>query len=343
MYNNYSAAPYGAPSFPGNYPQQPMYGYQSNNYYGPGCNMNPGTGVTLNPCTIRGISTTSKEDEELLKNAGTREFQITAVDVARSKCNHKDHDGNIRIECVDDATNKYRCTKCGEAFHLVKPSQEAVEQLVEMFLDLFQSIKTSWLTPPKEFAEQVYTIQCLIKQVPDMYKAATRDWEANERAMSNQIQPAYSGSFYNSYFNNMPNIYHGGYGQPPMMNQYNMNPQTYQPPMMNQGNYYNQPMMNQPMPVGGNIMNSEFVQGGVVPPVPVQSNIPVSSAVPFLNNNVQQQNNNVTSQTQQPITPPPTPRLSSIPQPGNPLPNVQQPAVNIPQQSQTTTTSTVTI
>ena len=341
MYNYSAQAPYGVPVYGNNYPQQPMYGYgiQPNGYdprtaYG----YAPGSGVTINPCNVRGISTTSREDEEILKNAGTKEFQITEVDIARSRCNHKDHDGNIKIECVDSAQNKFRCTKCGESFRLIKPSQEAVEELVEMFLDLFQSIKTSWLTPPKEFAENVYTIQCLIKQVPEMYKAAQRDWEAGKRAINNQIQPAYAGGYYANALNGIPQMVQGFYNAPYTPSQQPMNPnyQMMQPQNMGNG-YYNQQMMQQPMPVGGNMITSDFVQGGIVP----QPSVPVSQAVPFAHNN----------NPQQPVTQAPqmnqVPTMN-IPQPGqpvnntpqiNPLPNTAQ---RPPQQpGNTTTTSTV--
>ena len=317
MYENYSAqAPYGAVY------GQPMYGTPVQpNYYDPSTMYGyaPGSGVQINPCNVRGISTTSKEDDELLKTSGTKNFQITALDIAKSKCNHKDQNGLIKVEILDAESNLVHCDKCGENFHLIKPSQEAVEELVGMFLDLFQSIKTAWLTPPKEFAESVYTIQCLIKQVPEMYKAAQRDWNAGQKAINNQYQPTYAGGYYNNALGNIPQIQQGFYGQPmygapPVQTNY----QFVQPgqPMMN--NYYGQQMMQQPMPVGGNMpMQSEFVQGGIVPPTPQQQSVPITSAIPFA----------------QQATPAPT--MTSVPQPGQPINQVppQSPRQVTPQQA----------
>lgn len=327
MYTNYSAqpqqTPYGVYNTPYGYPQQNMWNQQP--YYNP---QQPvygypvGSGVIINPCNVKGISTTSKEDDEILKNAGTKEFQITGVDIARSKCNHKDQEGNLKIECIDDTTNKFRCTKCGETFKLIKPSQEAVEELVEMVLDLFQSIKTSWLSPPKEFAENVYTIQCLIKQLPEMYKAAMRDWDNSKKAISNQVQPAYAG-YYGSPFNSVPPVIQQGfYGnpyaapapmQPPMSGYQQMQPGQ---PIVN-NNYY-----SQPMPVGGN-MTSEFVQGGVVPVQP-QQNVPISQAVPFAKPNIPQPG--------QPIN-----NINNTATVPNPLPNPNQ------QQNAAVTTTSVNL
>ena len=323
MYENYSAqAPYGAPICGAQQPYQPMYGAPQPNYYDPNTMYGyaPGSGVQINPCNVRGISTTSKEDDELLKTSGTKNFQITALDIAKSKCNHKDQNGMIKVEILDAETNLVHCDKCGENFHLIKPSQEAVEELVGMFLDLFQSIKTAWLTPPKEFAESVYTIQCLIKQVPEMYKAAQRDWNAGQKAINNQYQPTYAGGYYNNALGNIPQIQQGFYGQQPMYGApVQPNYQFVQPqqPMMN--NYYGQPMtMQQPMPVGGNMpMQSEFVQGGIVPPTPQQQSVPISNAVPF---------------AQQPA---PAPTMTSVPQPGQPINQVppQSPRQVTPQQA----------
>ena len=256
MYENYSAqAPYGAPICGAQQPYQPMY--VAPNYYDPNTMYGyaPGSGVQINPCNVRGISTTSKEDDELLKTSGTKNFQITALDIAKSKCNHKDQNGMIKVEILDAETNLVHCDKCGENFHLIKPSQEAVEELVGMFLDLFQSIKTAWLTPPKEFAESVYTIQCLIKQVPEMYKAAQRDWNAGQKAINNQYQPTYAGGYYNNALGNIPQIQQGFYGQPMYGAPVQPNYQFVQPqqPMMNtnQANPMNQQVNLNTMPNNG--------------------------------------------------------------------------------------------
>ena len=239
MYVNQSAAqfPYGAPQqqFAQAQPMwqpQPQY-YDPNTAYG----YAQGSGVIVNPCQIKGISTTSKEDDELLKNSGAKAFQITALDMAKARCNHKDNNGNIKIEMLDANTSYCRCTKCGKEWHLIKPSEEVVQQLVDMFLDLFQSIKTSWLTPPKEFAEQVYVIQSLIEKVPEMYKAALRDWTASENQINNQIQPGYAGSYYANGFQGIPQIqqgFYGAYQQPPVQQgQQTMAQPQQQAPVMN--------------------------------------------------------------------------------------------------------------
>lgn len=349
----YGGAPYAIP-------QQQFYGQpmmQQQAYYDPstGYGYPQGSGVVVNPCNLKGVSTTSKEDDELLKNSGVRNFSFTPLDVAKAKCNHKDQNGNIKVEILDPVDNYFRCTKCGKEFHLIKPSDEVVKDLVNMFLDLFQSIKSMWLTPPKEFAEQVYTIQCIIEQVPEMYKAAQRDWNAGQKAINNQVQPAYAGSFYANSINAIPNIQQGFYGNPyqqPMMQQPMMQQQGYQyvqpgQPMNN--GYYNQAMA-QPTPVGGNmVQRSEFVQGGVVPmsPAPQQQNIPVNQVIPNFTQmqqpmpgQPQQQMNNVPVQQQQQ-----SPVMTSIPRPGQQMNNIMAPPQQ-PGQVQcgtSTTSSTVTI
>lgn len=332
MYGNYQGAQmYGAP-----YGQQPMPGQQfyngqlmgyNPNYYDPATMYGypQGSGVIVNPCNVKGISTTSKEDDELLRNSGTKEFQITPLAMAIARCNHKDEHGNIKVEIIDSETNYFKCTKCGKKFHLIRPTEEEVKDVVNMFLDLFQSIKTSWLTPPKEFAEQVYTIQCLIEMVPDMYKAAQRDWKAGLKAINNQVQAANGGSYWNNGLNAVPHIQEGFYqgyqggGYAGYNNGYPQQPQMYppqqpggyqfmQPGQGMGGGYYNQ-QMQQPTPMGGNMMRSEFVQGGVVPPVPQQNPAPIPNFM----------------QMQQPM--PGQPQQQPIPQ------MQQQPVANPQQQS----------
>lgn len=344
MYVNQSAAqfPYGAYGAPQQqfaqaqpmWQPQPQY-YDPNTAYG----YAQGSGVIVNPCLIKGISTTSKEDDELLKNSGAKAFQITALDMAKARCNHKDNNGNIKIEMLDANTSYCRCTKCGKEWHLIKPSEEVVQQLVDMFLDLFQSIKTSWLTPPKEFAEQVYVIQSLIEKVPEMYKAALRDWTASENQINNQIQPGYAGSYYANGFQGIPQIQQGFYG-------------AYQQPPVQQGGYQfmqpNQPMNNsyyqqtmaQPMPVGGNMMAaSPFVQGGVVPNPMQAQPVPVQQAIPQFMQPPVQQGQQTMAQPQQQAP------VMNIPQPGAPI--SASPASNImtPPQAQPTqvTTAQVTL
>lgn len=51
------------------------------------------------------------------------------------------------------------------------------------------------VTPPKEFAENVYIIQDLIKQVPELYKAAQKDWAAGQK----KAQQLLYGSGYYAY------------------------------------------------------------------------------------------------------------------------------------------------
>lgn len=336
----YGGMPYGAPQQQVPYTQTPMWQPQPN-YYDPRTSYGypQGSGVIVNPCNVKGVSTTSKEDDELLRNSGAKSFQISALDMAKARCNHKDQNGNIKVEVLD-ADNLCRCTKCGKKFHLIKPSKEVVQQLVDMFLDLFQSVKVMWLTPPKEFAEQVYTIQCLIEQVPEMYEAAQRDWTATEKAINNQIQPAYIGSYYANGLNNIPTIQQGFYGAPayqqPIPGQQGY--QFVQPGQPMNNGYYNQ-NMTQPMPVGGNMMRSDFVQGGVVPMAPQQQNVPVNQAIP----NFMQMQQPMPGQPQQ------TPVMSSVPQPGQPqqqnnlsMAPPQQPAQVSTAQNQNPGTSTTT-
>ena len=244
----------------------------------------PNGGVAIGPNLQKGIATTTKEDEELLKRSGTSEFNITPLMVAEARCNHKNHDGTITVELVDGGNgNRVRCSKCGAEWDLNTPDLKAVEDLVEVLLGVFQTIKLTWLNPPAEYAQQVYTVQNILKQIPAMYKLSQREWNNAEKLIQNQINPGYvSGA---GFVQNYPQLqFLGGYnpqmmGQQPMYNQMMMGqPQMMVPQGQPMQPMYNQMMMGQPqmmapqqmqtpMMSGGTYLpqQSGFVQGGVVP------------------------------------------------------------------------------
>ena len=59
-------------------------------------------------------------------------------------------------------------------------------------------MKEKKVAPPKEFTENVYVIQDLIKKVPEMYKAAQRDWNAGQKKAQ---QLLYGSLGYYAYHN----------------------------------------------------------------------------------------------------------------------------------------------
>ena len=52
-------------------------------------------------------------------------------------------------------------------------------------------MKEKKVAPPKEFTENVYVIQDLIKKVPELYKAAQREWNDKQKEMMRSPYPYY--------------------------------------------------------------------------------------------------------------------------------------------------------
>ena len=52
-------------------------------------------------------------------------------------------------------------------------------------------MKEKKVAPPKEFTENVYVIQDLIKKVPELYKEAQKDWNAGQKKVQQYFHPGY--------------------------------------------------------------------------------------------------------------------------------------------------------
>lgn len=292
-------------------------------------------GVQINPVNIRNASTLSKEDAELLKGLGIKQFQITPEAVAKSHCNHRHpENGMFTLEEIGaPGSGRYRCSICKEEFNLVQPTPEAAAELVSMFNDFFQSIKTLWYSVPKEWAEQVYSALAIINQLPEMYKVAIKDWQQIEKQINGQVQPAYAGGAFSNYMNGYPQMQvqpqfmggmMGGF-QPQMQPQMMGGMMGFQPQMM--GGQMMMPgqamggfQQQMPTAVGGAMNMNPFYQNGATPVQQQQMQQPQMNNT-FGAPQMQQQQATPQQQVQAPAAP------MSIPMPGAPqqvTPQVQE-------------------
>ena len=246
-------------------------------------------------------STLSAEDRQIIKNSVNKPLQITELEVAISHCNHVNPDTHMPdlylAGVSEDGYPILHCNQCQSEFVAREYSKQGVEQLVRMIIDFIHTIKIGWINPPKEYAEQVYSMQAMLEKFPQIFDKVQVDLDKVEKLINNQ----YTGCGYNNggYYNMraVPNWSLGGMQVPLMQTpQYNYNypQQQYQQVTPN---YYQQNMAQQPMPMAGNPMTNQspFVQGGQVPnqqPQPIiqpqqQPNVqPATTTVPPINNTV---------------------------------------------------------
>ena len=298
----------------------------------------PGNGIVYGQAPKKAVSTLSKEDLELLKKPGSSVLAITDEMIAKSHCNHKDTNGDPAL--IGLGGNRVKCNICGAEFDLTVPTVEDVETISDWEYNFFQTLKLIWIDPPREYARPLFTYENVINQMPTIYKMARNQWDNNLCKMQNYLQPgnisgagvfnqpslSFLGGGGNYNYNPMPNGYYPQQGSMP--NGYY--PQQQAVPMPNGGYCPQPPMANgyypqqvAPMPVGGTMLNSGFVQGGVVPPV--------NDVVP--NNNM-----GLTSNVQDKKPP------VAIPQPPQAQAAAATPQVpQVPMPPQATTTTTVNV
>ncbi|MGN1394552.1 MAG: hypothetical protein ACI4V7_11090 [Succinivibrionaceae bacterium] len=262
--------------------------------------------INVGTAPPRATSTLSAEDRQIIKNSINKPLQITELDVAISHCNHVNPDSGIpdvyMCGVSEDGYPILHCNQCQSEFTAREYSKKGVEELVRMIIDFIHTIKIGWINPPKEYAEQIYSIQAMLEKFPQIFDKVQVDLDKIERTINNQYT---CGNGYNNgnYFNirSTPSWSLGGMQQPMMQPQYNNYGYPQQPQYQQvTPNYYQQPMMQQPTPMGGNPMTgqSPFVQGGQVPVSNMtqpqtqmnqpQQNIqvqPATTTVPPINNN----------------------------------------------------------
>lgn len=282
-----------------------MFG--NNNIYNNGFypyNQQVGTGimggqqypVNVGAAPPRAVSTLSPEDEQIIKNSVNKPLQVTELELAIAHCNHADPDKVSMVGISEDGYPVFYCSKCQSEFTVREYSKEGVKDLVRMIIDFIHTIKIGWINPPKEYAEQLYSIQALLEKLPQIFDKVQLDLDRMEKTLNNQFTAANGYNNGGNYYNmrSVPNWPLGGVQQPMMMQpQYN----NYGYPQYQQvtPNYYQQNMAQQPMPMAGNPMvnqPSPFVQGGQVPnqqpiiqPQQQQPNVqPATTTVPPINN-----------------------------------------------------------
>ena len=272
MNNGYYQQPTQQPIYFGTnafYPQQSMapmgavgYGYQQ-----PVAQPMLMGGTVINPIKSNGVCTLSDEDKELLARQNKSPFEVTPTDVAKARCNHVDENGVLTIDIIDGKKNIVRCNRCKQTWKFLHPTQEAVEAFCNEFLNLFQTMKTLWKNPTKEYAQTIYSIQTILQQMPELWRLAEKSWKEVERQFTNQVQNV--NSCYPGGYPNYNPVNYGGYPTPV----YQQPPMGYQQPSMG----YQQMPMNyqqapgyqpQPMPIGGTMMGGNpFTMNGEAPVV----------------------------------------------------------------------------
>ena len=248
-----------------------------------------------NPMAIfrGGKSTLTKEEAQSMRNHGFNLWDISDKEILESMCNHYDTDGNIAL--IPDGNGTYECTVCHEKGikFLKNLKVETVKKAVDNMLDIINSVKVLHFHQNSETMRGIYQIIPVLKRFPEAYKIAVSDFNSVVKNMNNYMQPAngiYASNPATAYtspgFMNNNGIYGNtgmGYGNNPMFGQQQYMGMGQQQPGANcyqsQGmmpNYYGQQPQQQgfapgfnagPSPIGGmqNTMQSQFVQGGVVP------------------------------------------------------------------------------
>jgi hypothetical protein len=259
-----------------------------------------------------GNSTLTKEEVQSMRNQGFNLWDVSDAELLKAMCNHYDTDGNIAL--VPDGNGTYECTVChAKGIKVIKSLKyESVKKAVENIIDIINSVKVLHFHQNKDVMRGIYQIIPILERFPEAYKIAVSDFNSVVKNMNNYMQPA------NGYYNNpaaactspgIMNMYTGGYGAASM---YGQQPQQYGMMGGNNNCYQNQGMMTNyygqqqpqngfapgfnagPAPIGGmqNTMQSQFVQGGVVPQPTNPAATPAGNGVPSVASYFENVNNN---------------------------------------------------
>ena len=153
-YNNY--APMGA---------QQQYGY------------NPAFGGTRygQAPQIRFSQPLTTEKAKLLRgNSAKFNLAVTQSELDRACCTHKNIQTNS-IALMDNNDGTETCTECTETFSLLPlemAGSQEVQDIVNQFLNLLQSIKTYYVTLPDKTIEEFFSMIPYVKKVPEFFTEA---------------------------------------------------------------------------------------------------------------------------------------------------------------------------
>ena len=121
----------------------------------------------------------TKEAATLLQKGGVGDNVITVTeeDAAKAICPHRNLRGESTVNQNPDGT--YTCTLCGDTYRLIE-NEDFVEQVTEEALNIFNTIKVTWLDIPVEFGREYMKIIPFIKQLPKVYRAAMNSFNNYE-------------------------------------------------------------------------------------------------------------------------------------------------------------------
>jgi hypothetical protein len=271
-------------------PQQPMMGG-----YGYGMGMQPqwpqpmaaqmapqNTNMPMN-------STLTQDEINALRNRNTRDMEAffqppkDATEIARYKCNHRDHNGQSTLSA--NADGSCTCGICHETFNYIEPSNENrkelsnnVRHVVSQFNDIWNTMKANWGPISPELADKLYVFGTVIDQLPKMWDKSA-EYILNYYGSMNVAQGGYGYANDYNTLNRLSAITTGapmyGYGYPGMQQQ-QWAPQP--APQMN-GAFWNGGYQQQPQPVAGMQMQQPQA-GGWGAPQSYQAPVAPAQAAP---------------------------------------------------------------
>ena len=231
-------------------------------------------------------STLTQDEINALRNRNTRDMEAffqppkDATEIARYKCNHRDHNGQSTLSA--NADGSCTCGICGETFNYIEPSAENRKELsanvahvVSQFKDIWNTMKANWGPISPELADKLYVFGTVIDQLPKMWDKSA-EYILNYYGTMNVAQGGYGYANDYNTLNRLSAITTGapmfGYGYP----QQQWAPQQMAPQMNGafwNGGYPQQqpvvPGMQMQQPQTGGWATPQNYQAPIAPQAPV--------------------------------------------------------------------------
>ena len=244
-----------------NFNQQPMYGGYVYGYAQPQWQQPMAAQMAPQNTNMPMNSTLTQDEINALRNRNTRDMEAffqppkDATEIARYKCNHRDHNGQSTLSA--NADGSCTCGICHETFHYIEPSAEnrkelsdSVSHVVSQFKDIWNTMKANWGPISPELADKLYVFGTVIDQLPKMWDKSA-EYILNYYGSMNVAQGGYGYANDYNTLNRLSAITTGapmyGYGFPQQQPQ----PWGQPAPQMNGGFWnggYQQPQPQQPVP-----------------------------------------------------------------------------------------------
>lgn len=245
-----------------------------------------GPNPTMGGYNYQGMNQPMQKHGNVLSNEQIKSLQqkqqqfslaLTQEEYLRAVCNHRNMDGTGDTLVYDPETGEATCTICGYRFRPIEPNVTPAEikEDVDRIVDILQTIKLMYVDLPPEAAKDYFPVIALIEKVPQLFEFAAKNMAKHE-IYNWQYSNKNMGAF--NMFNNLQNMFSGGYQQPMYGGMPQGNPQPYMNPYMNNGGYgapMPNPALNNPNMMGGNgfgypgasqqstpQMNPQMVSGG---------------------------------------------------------------------------------